>query len=119
MQERRLWKNVALRSIAISLGLEKGREILVRERSLLKDYTYMTREIRRGVVLELYPYHFYCRMEDGRRESFRYNEFLGYEARLIRLQRKQKAPERMLGDVDSNPLTLGDTTDFILFPAYI
>lgn len=96
MQEKRLWNNAELRRIAISLGLEKGEGIIVQERSLLKDYTYITREVRYGVVLETYPYHFYCQMENGRRESFRYNEFLGYEARLIRLQRKKKASEGTL-----------------------
>ena len=88
MKERRMWKNTGMREQAIRHGLEKGKKIIVEERSLLKDYTYITREIRHGIVLELYPHHFYCQMESGRRESFRYNEFLGYEARLIRLKGK-------------------------------
>lgn len=70
-------------------GMRIGSEITIRERSLLKDYSYITRQIRHGVVLEMYPYHFYCRMSDGTKESFRYNEFLGYEARLIRLKEKK------------------------------
>lgn len=70
-------------------GLEVGKEIIIRERSLLKDYSYITRQIRHGVVLEMYPYHFYCQMADGTKESFRYNEFLGYEARLIRLKKEK------------------------------
>ena len=90
MKERRMWKNTWLKELAMRHGLEKGKKIIVRERSLLKDYTYITREIRHGVVLELYPHHFYCQMENGRRESFRYNEFLGHEARLIRLREKQQ-----------------------------
>ena len=81
MKERRMWKNTWLKELAGKYGLEKGKSIIVEERSLLKDYTYITREIRHGVVLELYPHHFYCQMENGRRESFRYNEFLGHEAR--------------------------------------
>lgn len=70
-------------------GMKIGSEIIIRERSLLKDYSYITRQIRFGVVLEMYPYHFYCRMADGTKESFRYNEFLGSEARLIRLKQKR------------------------------
>lgn len=90
MKERRMWKNTWLKELAGKYGLEKGKSIIVEERSLLKDYTYITREIRHGVVLELYPHHFYCQMENGRRESFRYNEFLGHEARLVRLKEEQQ-----------------------------
>lgn len=85
-----MWKNTWLKELAGKYGLEKGKSIIVEERSLLKDYTYITREIRHGVVLELYPHHFYCRMENGRRESFRYNEFLGHEARLVHLKEEQQ-----------------------------
>ncbi len=60
---------------------------------MLKDGSYITRQKRYGVVLKLYPYHFYCLMEDGSKESFRYNEFLGYESRLVRL--KESAEARM------------------------
>ena len=84
-----MWKNTWLKELAGKYGLEKGKSIIVEERSLLKDYTYITREIRHGVVLELYPHHFYCQMENGRRESFRYNEFLGHEARLVHLKEEQ------------------------------
>ena len=90
MKERRMWKNTWLKELAGKYGLEKGKSIIVEERSLLKDYTYITREIRHGVVLELYPHHFYCQMENGRRESFRYNEFLGHEARLGHLKEEQQ-----------------------------
>ena len=90
MKERRMWKNTWLKELAGRYGLEKGKSIIVEERSLLKDYTYITREIRHGVVLELYPHHFYCQMENGRRESFRYNEFLGHEARLVHLKEEQQ-----------------------------
>ena len=89
-KERRMWKNTWLKELAGKYGLEKGKSIIVEERSLLKDYTYITREIRHGVVLELYPHHFYCQMENGRRESFRYNEFLGHEARLVHLKEEQQ-----------------------------
>ena len=85
-----MWKNTWLKELAGTYGLEKGKSIIVEERSLLKDYTYITREIRHGVVLELYPHHFYCQMENGRRESFRYNEFLGHEARLVHLKEEQQ-----------------------------
>lgn len=85
-----MWKNIWLKELAGKYGLEKGKSIIVEERSLLKDYTYITREIRHGVVLELYPHHFYCQMENGRRESFRYNEFLGHEARLVHLKEEQQ-----------------------------
>ena len=85
-----MWKNTWLKELAGKYGLEKGKSIIVEERSLLKDYTYITREIRHGVVLELYPHHFYCQMENGRRESFRYNEFLGHEARLVHLKDEQQ-----------------------------
>ena len=85
-----MWKNTWLKELAGKYGLEKGKSIIVEERSLLKDYTYITREIRHGVVLELYPHHFYCQMENGRRESFRYNEFLGHEARLVHLKEEQQ-----------------------------
>ena len=85
-----MWKNTWLKELAGKYGLEKGKFVIVEERSLLKDYTYITREIRHGVVLELYPHHFYCQMENGRRESFRYNEFLGHEARLVHLKEEQQ-----------------------------
>lgn len=85
-----MWKNTWLKELAGRYGLEKGKVVIVEERSLLKDYTYITREIRHGVVLELYPHHFYCQMENGRRESFRYNEFLGHEARLVHLKEEQQ-----------------------------
>lgn len=85
-----MWKNTWLKELAGKYGLEKGKSIIVEERSLLKDYTYITREIRHGVVLELYPHHFYCQMENGRRVSFRYNEFLGHEARLVHLKEEQQ-----------------------------
>ncbi|MGN0136577.1 hypothetical protein [Anaerotignum sp.] len=91
MREKRRWQNTWLREIAMQQGMRIGSEITIRERSLLKDYSYITRQIRHGVVLEMYPYHFYCRMSDGTKESFRYNEFLGYEARLIRLKEKKGA----------------------------
>ena len=51
MKERRMWKNTWLKELAGKYGLEKGKSIIVEERSLLKDYTYITREIRHGVVL--------------------------------------------------------------------
>lgn len=91
MGEKRIRKNAQLREAAIEQGMQIGSKIVIRERSLLKDYSYVTREIRYAVVLALYPYHFYCRMADGRKESFRYNEFLGQEARMIRLQKKGAA----------------------------
>lgn len=91
MKEMRRWQNVWLEGFARRRGLREGEKILVRERSLLKDCSYITRVRRCGVVLRLYPYHFYCLMEDGSRESFRYNEFLGYEARLIRLKDSAEA----------------------------
>ena len=46
MKERRMWKNTWLKELAGKYGLEKGKSIIVEERSLLKDYTYITREIR-------------------------------------------------------------------------
>lgn len=76
-------QNTELRSMAEEQGLQEGNQIVVQERSLLKDCSYITRQVRKGVVLKLYPYHFYCRMADGTRESFRYNELLGDEARRI------------------------------------
>lgn len=82
----RRWKNEWLKDFSERKGLEKGETILVRERSMLKDGSYITRKRRYGRVLQLYPYHFYCLMEDGTKESFRYNEFLGYESRLVRLK---------------------------------
>ena len=93
MREKRMLQNEWLRGIAIQMGLQAGAEVIIRERSMLKDGSYITRQIRKGVVLKLYPYHFYCQMEDGSRESFRYNEFLGYESRLVRL--KESAEGKM------------------------
>ena len=90
-----MWKNTWLKELAGRYGLEKGKFVIVEERSLLKDYTYITREIRHGVVLELYPHHFYCQMENGRRESFRYNEFLGHEARLVHLKEEQQKASKL------------------------
>ena len=86
MREKRRWKNEWLKGFAEKSGLKEQAAILVRERSMLKDGSYITRERRLGIVLKLYPYHFYCLMEDGTKESFRYNEFLGYESRLVRLK---------------------------------
>ena len=91
MREKRRWKNEWLKSFAEKSGLKEQAEILVRERSMLKDGSYITRERRTGVVLKLYPHHFYCLMEDGVKESFRYNEFLGYESRLVRLMGSAEA----------------------------
>ena len=82
----RRWKNEWLKEFSCKRGLQEGAGILVRERSMLKDGSYITRKRRQGIVLQLYPYHFYCLMEDGTKESFRYNEFLGYESRLVRLK---------------------------------
>lgn len=95
MREKRRWQNTWLREIAVQQGMKIGSEIIIRERSLLKDYSYITRQIRFGVVLEMYPYHFYCQMADGTKESFRYNEFLGSEARLIRLKQKRSRSMRI------------------------
>ena len=82
----RRWKNEWLKEFSCKRGLQEGAGILVRERSMLKDGSYITRKRRQGAVIQLYPYHFYCLMEDGTKESFRYNEFLGYESRLVRLK---------------------------------
>ena len=86
MREMRRWKNEWLREFSCRKGLQEGVSVLVRERSMLKDGSFITRKRRYGVVLQMYPYHFYCLMEDGTKESFRYNEFLGYESRLVRLK---------------------------------
>ena len=99
MREKRRLQNDMLREIAMREGLQVGAEVIIRERSILKDGSYITRQVRRGMVLVLYPYHFHCRMSTGERERFRYNELLGDEARLIRLKRKhitenKKAPEK-------------------------
>lgn len=87
-KERRMLPNDKLKEAAMAVGLKEGSEIIVRERSLLKDGSYITRIIRRGTVVKLYDYHFSCRMATGERESFRYNELLGWEARLIRMKGK-------------------------------
>ena len=91
MNEKRRWNHTWLKNFSCKRGLQEGAEILVRERSILKDGSYITRKRRGGRVLHLYPYHFYCLMEDGSKESFRYNEFLGYESRLVRLQGSTEA----------------------------
>ena len=91
MKEKRRWNHAWLRAFSCQRGLQEGVEILVRERSILKDGSYITRKRRCGRVLHLYQYHFYCIMEDGTKESFRYNEFLGYESRLVRLQGSKEA----------------------------
>lgn len=110
MREKRMLQNDRLRWAAMAEGLAVGSQVIIRERSLLKDGGYITRMIRRGTVCKLYPYHFYCQMENGQMESFRYNELLGWEARLIRIKGKKenhkKAPEKVLflrGRRDSNP----------------
>ena len=89
MKEKRRFQNKQMKGIAVQMGLQTGSEIIVRERSMLKDCSYITRQVRKGVVLELYDYHFYCCMADGSKESFRYNELLGDEARLIRIKGKR------------------------------
>lgn len=100
MREKRMLQNEQLRDAAMQSGLNIGSEVIIRERATLKDGSYITRQIRRGIVLELYPYHFYCRMADGTKESFRYNEFLGDEARLIRLKERKKNAGK---DVERRP----------------
>ena len=102
MREKRRWKNEWLKEFACRKGLREEAAILVRERSVLKDGSYITREKRNGIVLKLYPYHFYCRMEDGKKESFRYNEFLGYESRLVRLREsaESKMTDRQLNEIE-------------------
>ena len=100
MKEKRRWQNEWLRGIAQKQGLLVGQEIVIRERSLMKDYSYITREIRYGTVLALYPYHFLCQMADGTKESFRYNEFLGREARLIRLKKERQCAVSLFLGVD-------------------
>ena len=102
MIEMRRWDQTWLRGFSCKKGLQEGVEILVRERSILKDGSYITRKRRGGQVLKLYPYHFYCLMEDGSKESFRYNEFLGYESRLVRLKGSQEAimTDRQLNRVE-------------------
>ena len=60
MREKRWLQNKKLREAAMAEGLAEGREIVIRERSILKDGGYITRQIRKGRVLILYPYHFYC-----------------------------------------------------------
>ena len=87
----RRWNQAWMMAFSCKRGLQEGAEILVRERSILKDGSYITRKRRCGQVLHLYPYHFYCMMEDGTKESFRYNEFLGYESRLVRLKGSTEA----------------------------
>ena len=91
MSGKRMLKNTMLKNAAVAMGLEEQSQIIVRERSMLKDGEYITRKIRRGTVIKLYDHHFYCLMSDGTRESFRYNEFLGDEARLIRSSGKSRA----------------------------
>ena len=39
-----MWKNTWLKELAGRYGLEKGKSVIVEERSLLKDYTYITRK---------------------------------------------------------------------------
>ena len=95
----RRWQNEWLMGFSVRRGLKEGAVILVRERSMLKDCSYVTRRRRWGTVLKLYPYHFYCVMEDGTKESFRYNEFLGYESRLVRLK---GSAEAMMNDRQLN-----------------
>ena len=85
MKEKRRLQSYMLRGVAEEMGLVEGAKLLIRERSMLKDGAYITRKIRKGTVLKRYEHHFYCLMSDGTKESFRYNEFLGDEARLIRL----------------------------------
>ena len=109
MREKRWLQNKKIREAAMAAGLTEGSEVIIRERSILKDGHYITREIRRGRVLVLYPYHFYCLMEKGHKESFRYNELLGDEARLIRIKgnkimEHKKAPERVLFCCEGEPL---------------
>ena len=102
-----MWKNTWLKELAGKYGLEKGKSIIVEERSLLKDYTYITREIRHGVVLELYPHHFYCQMENGRRESFRYKQQKSVQAWTLFLLRKESGSKgALLRSVPSGILSL-------------
>ena len=108
----RRWKNEWLKEFSVQKGLTEGVAILVRERSLLKDGSYITRIRRYGVVLQLYPYHFYCMMEDGIRESFRYNEFLGYESRLVRLK---GSAEGNMNDRQLNQLERASTGRFFIW----
>ena len=66
MKERRMWKNTWLKELAGRYGLEKGKSIIVEERSLLKDYTYITREIRHGGAGIISPPFL---LSDGKRQK--------------------------------------------------
>lgn len=94
MREKRRLQNHMLQGAAMAAGLRVGADVLIRERAQLKDGTYITRRVRRATVLVLYEHHFYCLLANGRKESFRYNEFLGDEARLICL--KERNTEKQL-----------------------
>lgn len=90
MRSKRYWQNTWLKSIAIKEGLEVGSEIIIHNRSLLKDNRYYSISRQNAIVLELYDYYFLCKLDDGSKESFRYNEFLGDESVLIVLKKNKK-----------------------------
>lgn len=76
MEYRRL-QNTELRKAAEELGLQAGREILVQERSLLKDCRYITRQMREGVVVSLYGAIFAAGWQMDGRNRFGIMNFWG------------------------------------------
>lgn len=83
MKQRKDWQEADLRAAAAQAGLHCGSWIVVLEYAETREHQYVARRVQLGWVLTLYPHHCYCRMENGRRESFRYTEFLGREERKV------------------------------------
>ena len=84
---KRLYKNKAMRYVAMDNGLQVGAKVAIHYRALLQNLEYITREIVNAKVIKLYPYMFECETSTGQRECFRYNEFLGDEHTLVVLRK--------------------------------
>ena len=64
-----------LRKESIARGLCVGSKVKIEYKSLLKDYTFITRRVEHGVVTDLYPHIFVCNVGNYT-VCFKYSEFI-------------------------------------------
>lgn len=88
MAIKRMWQNTWLKAISKKHDLEVGKRVIIHKRAILKDLSYITREVQEATVVKMYPYMFQCKFDNGQLECFRYNEFLGDESTIIFIKKK-------------------------------
>ena len=77
----------SLRTAAEAYGLTVGSKIRTKQMTEGgKDAVKGGSKRRRGTVEGLYPHIFLCRMSNGTRECFRYNQLLGREPDRVYLE---------------------------------